>query len=259
MFKLKENIELFSQSTIESELLLKALTVHNPGDEKKDKKDTNEELEYLGDKILKACMGSYIFNRFRKDEGFYSELQSHIESTAMLGQLGRSIGIPDALIISPEIDALKIYDNSLGRNSDKFIEDAFEAIFGALFQSSGFEACNKYWTYIADNFINFPEIIVNDTNYKDMVEKYFKQRLKINENIIYKKIPYSAPGKHKICLKLSEKHIIKIQERYPNYPSSKDTFTGIGRKAKDAEKESCKEFVKYFYALFEKSAQKQTF
>ena len=60
--------------------------------------------------------------------------------------------------------------NIKGRNSQKILEDAFEALLAAIFKDLGFEAVDSFVTNLIDN-LDFTEILFED-NYKDILLKY---------------------------------------------------------------------------------------
>jgi len=60
--------------------------------------------------------------------------------------------------------------NIKGRDSQKILEDAFEAFLAAIFKDLGFDAVNSFVSGIID-CLDFTEILFED-NYKDTLLKY---------------------------------------------------------------------------------------
>ena len=64
-------------------------------------KESSERLEYLGDHILKAVMGRYLFERFGNErEGFLTRLKIKIEKCSMLHKIGVTLGFKKFLLLS---------------------------------------------------------------------------------------------------------------------------------------------------------------
>ena len=95
--------------------------------------ESNERLEYLGDHILKAIMGKYLFTRFDQErEGFLTKLKIKIEKCSMLHQFGLTLGFKNLLLLSLQVENQTILDLDRGRNTPSYYEDAFEAFIGAI-------------------------------------------------------------------------------------------------------------------------------
>jgi ribonuclease-3 len=125
---------------------------------------SNERLEFLGDTVIKCIFSGYLFQRFdTEDEGFLTKLKTKIEDKDSLARYAKRLGIDQYLIISKHIE-----ENN-GRNSNKLLEDAFEAFLGALYLDLGFETCKKFLTIILETEIDYAGILYQDTNYKNQL------------------------------------------------------------------------------------------
>jgi ribonuclease-3 len=150
-----------------------------------------ERLEFLGDAILNMIVANYLYFRFPdQNEGFLSKIRTRIVNGKMLGYLSNEIGFTRFAIISKQVE------DANGRSNYKIMEDIFEAFIGALytdFQSpedgvilperlklipltgAGYYIAEKWIIYIIENYIDFSELIIQKTNYKDMLVNFTQQ------------------------------------------------------------------------------------
>jgi ribonuclease-3 len=136
--------------------------------------ESSERIEFFGDTVVKCVVAKYLYERYYKeDEGFLTKTKTKIENRKSLANFARKLGIDDYLIISKQNEEA---DN---RNSDKFLEDAFEGFIGALLFDQGFEFCEKYLTKLLENendcYVDYSEILYIDTNFKDKLQRFFHQ------------------------------------------------------------------------------------
>jgi len=107
------------------DLLLQALTHRSA------KGTHNERLEFLGDSILGYVIAEVLFQKFpTHDEGDLTRMRSTLVRGVTLAEIGRSFDLGDHLILGP--GELK----SGGHRRDSILEDAVEAIIGAVYLDS---------------------------------------------------------------------------------------------------------------------------
>jgi len=150
-----------------------------------------ERLEYLGDSILNFIVANYLYMRFPdQSEGFLSKIRTRIVNGKMLGYLAEKIGFNKFAIISKQVE------DANGRNNYKIMEDIFEAFIAALYidfqttndkvilperikleplTGSGYFIAEQWIIFIIENYIDFTELILQKTNYKDMLVNYMQQ------------------------------------------------------------------------------------
>ena len=93
---------------------------------------SNERLEYLGDAVLSAIVGEYLFKKYpTKQEGFLTEMRSRIVSRASLNKLSMKFGFEKMVVYVHSNDKHSKF-RSLGGN-------AFEAFTGAIFLDRGYK------------------------------------------------------------------------------------------------------------------------
>jgi len=107
------------------DLLLQALTHRSA------KGTHNERLEFLGDSILGYVIAEVLFQKFPShDEGDLTRMRSTLVRGVTLAEIGRGFNLGEHLILGP--GELK----SGGHRRDSILEDAVEAIIGAVYLDS---------------------------------------------------------------------------------------------------------------------------
>ncbi len=130
---------------------------------------TNERLEYLGDTFIKCTISYYLYNRYPKEkEGFLTDKKSSIESKTGLPKFANYLDFKKFLIL-PEEQEQKKGENK-GRDTIRYLEDAFEAFIGAIMEDFGI-ICGTLVTYLfvkglIENAIDLTDVILLDNNYK---------------------------------------------------------------------------------------------
>ncbi len=117
-----KNDSLFSQA-----LTHRSATRHN-----------NERLEFLGDAVLDFVISEAVYKaRPDASEGDLSKLRSSLVKDASLAALASDLGLGEHLILGSG------EQKTGGHRRESILADAMEAIFGAVFLDSGFEAAKK--------------------------------------------------------------------------------------------------------------------
>jgi dsRNA-specific ribonuclease len=163
-------------------------------------KESNERLEYLGDHILKATLGRYLYQRFGTErEGFLTRLKIKIEKCSMLHKFAVTLGFKEFLLLSLQIENQTLLDLDRGRNTPSYYEDAFESFLGSImedFEEKGYIYAERFLRNIIENIIDFSELISKNDNFKDSLQRFFqslKWKTPIYQNIneegpLYRKI-----------------------------------------------------------------------
>jgi ribonuclease-3 len=134
-----------------------------------------ETIEYLGDSLLGCMTAEYLFRRFKdQDEGFLTKIKTRIVNGEQLAYLAECLDLNKHLIISKHIE-----DNCDGRNNQHILEDSLESLIGALYQDTrDFTLVQEFVVNIIEEYLDLPEIIVRDTNYKDQILRYLQHNFK---------------------------------------------------------------------------------
>ena len=186
--KLKVNdINLYQSSVLHKSYTFKHNYEYNNSETKKFNKPNNclelfnissyENLEFLGDRVIDLCAVEYLYNRYnnRADEGFMTKLKIKLVKKDSLSEYSKHLGLEKYLIISRYLEI------NNGRENVRILEDMFESFIGAVFYDNrikGYEICNKIMNYIFDNFIDWEKLILEDTNYKDILLRYYQKTYK---------------------------------------------------------------------------------
>ncbi len=119
----------FGHTFVEPGLCHSALTHRSAGS------DHNERLEFLGDSILNCSVARLLYDAHPDaDEGALSRLRATLVSGDTLAQIALQLGLGEHLRLGP--GELK----SGGFRRASILADTLEAILGAIFLDSGFDA-----------------------------------------------------------------------------------------------------------------------
>ena len=115
------------------ELLREALTHSSYANELIQKKiptRSNERLEFLGDVVLEIVASTYIFKEFTDvPEGELSSLCSLLVKGGASSSYAKKLGLGNYILFSKG-------EEKNGKNTDSNLEDAFEALLGAMYLDS---------------------------------------------------------------------------------------------------------------------------
>jgi len=132
-----------------------------------DRSLSNERLEFLGDAVLDLVVSEYYYHmRPRDEEGTLTNVKSTLVSGPALVSQARQLSLGQYLLLS-ENEA-----NSGGRDRDSILEDAFEAIIGAIYLDGGLKASRRF---IQNALLRDSDRILNRAslkNYKSMLLEY---------------------------------------------------------------------------------------
>ena len=182
----------------------------------KNKNESNERLEYLGDAVLNLIVAEYLFKKYPfKDEGFLTKIRSKIVSRESLNNLWRKVGLKELINFKNVNEYSKNYNSIYG--------DALEAIIGAVYLDVGFEYCQEY---IVKNIIipyyNFDELVNKTHNFKSKILEWSQKEKKL--------IKFSTK---KIILKNNSSQFESIL-----IIENKEISKGFGSNKKSAEKDA---------------------
>lgn len=99
----------------------------------------NERLEFLGDSVLSLITSNHIYRKFPKEaEGSLSRLRACVVRDTALADYARSLQIGQALLLGHGEDTLE------GRDKKSTLENAFEALVGAIFLDGGYASAETF-------------------------------------------------------------------------------------------------------------------
>lgn len=111
-------------------------------------KQSNQRLEFLGDAVLGAIVARLIYDLYPQEkEGELARRHAALVRGETLTQVARDIELGEALSIGTS------ETQSKGRQNASNLEDALEAVIGAIYLDGGFEAAESFivprWTALA--------------------------------------------------------------------------------------------------------------
>lgn len=108
--------------------------IHRSSREKKD--ENNERLEYLGDAILGAAIGDFLYRKYPyQPEGYLTEMRSKIVNRQRLNDIAIKMGLRRLTIYNKHNNYLKI---------SGIFGNALEAIIGAIYLDQGFDRTKRF-------------------------------------------------------------------------------------------------------------------
>jgi ribonuclease-3 len=112
-------------------LLVRAVTHPSYLQQHPSEPESNQRLEFLGDAVLQMILTETLFERFPTDrEGALSKRRAALTKGESLSRLAREIGLDHCLLLSTG------EEQSGGRRRAAALEDALEAVIGALYLDS---------------------------------------------------------------------------------------------------------------------------
>ena len=95
--------------------------------------ESNERLEFYGDSVICSVSVEYLFLRYPNfNEGMLTKLKTNIVSRDYLAKFARFHKLQKFLLMSNNLE------NIHGRNTDKLLEDCFEALIAAIVMDLGY-------------------------------------------------------------------------------------------------------------------------
>jgi ribonuclease III len=121
-------------------------------------KDHNERLEFLGDSVLSCVISDLLYQRYpQATEGDLSRLRASLVNRVALAKLGRRLKLDSYLYLGNGEDRHAL--------SDAVLEDAFEALLGAVFLDGGFHVCGKVIQHLYQS--ELAELVLQQSSLKD--------------------------------------------------------------------------------------------
>src|SRR5579863_1193567 len=139
---------------------------------KKNIKNSNERLEFLGDAVLGSVVAEVLFKLYPyEDEGFLTELRSKIVNRGNLNQLARKLGF----------EQLIEFDNRMLNSSRQgsLLGDAFEALIGAIYLDKGYDFTRSFLVnHIIKSHIDIHTLEQTETNFKSKLIEWCQRHSK---------------------------------------------------------------------------------
>lgn len=132
---------------------------------------SNERLEFLGDAVLDLCVADYLYRQFgTAPEGELTQFKSVIVSGGYLVGRARSIGLGEFLLLSEsEI-------RTGGRDRASILEDAYEALIGAIYLDGGIDQARKFIRERILTDLDLETVLEGNQNYKSQLLELSQRR-----------------------------------------------------------------------------------
>lgn len=119
--------------------LLNQALMHASATHAGDRLDSNERLEFLGDRVLGLVLAELLIDKFPgEEEGAIAARFSALARAEALTRVAREIGLGDHLIVS------KGERNAGGHSKANVLADACEAVIAALYLDGGLAAAQRF-------------------------------------------------------------------------------------------------------------------
>lgn len=187
----------------------------------------NQRLEFLGDAVLGLILAEQLFASLpSKREGVLTMSRSALAKGPVLAQLARELGLPEVLRIS---DA---EERNHGRQRDSILEDAFEAVIGAIYLDSDYLTVKAIVLGWYGDIHQRLEKLLNSHNPKGKLQEYLQPKIP-NEAISYNLVAETGPDhKKRFSVELRVNDVI--------------WGLGEGHSKKEAEEEAARDAISQY-------------
>jgi ribonuclease-3 len=189
-----------------------------------EKLEHNERLEFLGDAVLELVITDFLFNEYKdKTEGDLTAYRSALVNTITLSEAASKIGMNDFLLLS------RGEAKDTGRARQYILADTFEAFIGALYLDQGYDAAQKF---ISSNIYPLIDEIVNKRLWQD-AKSHFQEKAQDIANItpMYKTQKEVGPDHNK-------RFVVGV------YLSDEEVAEGEGKSKQEAEQMAAERALK---------------
>lgn len=174
--------------TFNNQQLLQNAFIHRSYlNETKEKVESNERLEFLGDSILSFIISDHLYKTYPDfDEGILTNLRSLVVNTKSLAKAAQALDFGNKLRLS------RGEEESNGRKNESLLANTFEAFIGALFMDQGIDAVR---TFLQQTIIPQIEEFVQKKVFKDpksLLQEYVQS--KKQNSPVYKVLHEEGPA-----------------------------------------------------------------
>lgn len=196
---------------------------------KLDRFDSNERLEFLGDSILNLIISENIFNSCSEfTEGDMTRIRANIVCESSLLESANRINLGKYLLLG------KGEEQTGGRKRASILSDAFEALIGSIYIDSGMDSARKFILFIMESLIR--RYIKGNLKLDYKTELQEKVQKNSESKIVYEIVSEKGPDHDKIFIS----NVMVL---------NKVIGTGQGKSKKEAEQNAAKEGLKKLNSL----------
>lgn len=186
-----------------------------------------ERIEFVGDGVLDLVVAVIIFQEYPYlDQGLMTKLRASIVCGSSLADYARSLNLGEAIRLGKGEEA------SNGRNSNKILEDVFEAFIGACYLNFGYDVVFKMvYDIMIDDIKNADLDAITD--YKSKLQEYVQADKR--GTIVYRVVKEIGSPQNKMFY---------VEALYENMVLGYGRGTSKKRAEQDAARDALKKKVK---------------
>lgn len=147
----------------------------------------NERLEFLGDSVLGLVTSAFLYEDMMDNpEGDLAKIKSNVVSEKSLAPIAKNIMHIDSCLVLGRGEEM-----SGGRLKPAILADAVEAVIGALYLDSGFDAAKALVLDLIVPEIRKVQLDKGNKDYKSILQEFYQKKYK--KCPIYKLISQTGP------------------------------------------------------------------
>ena len=133
----------------------------------------NERLEFLGDSVLGMATATFLYKDMEENpEGDLARIKSIVVSEQTLAPIALALGIDRMLVLG------KGEEMSGGRTKKAILADAVEAVIGAYYLDSGYEAAQRFVLSFIVEEVRKVQQDKGQKDYKTMLQELYQKMSK---------------------------------------------------------------------------------
>lgn len=187
---------------------------------KKERRESNQRLEFLGDSVLSILVSDYIYKHYSHlPEGSLTKIRAEVVCEKSLYEIAKSISLGEYLLLG------KGEEKAGGRKRVSILADAMEAVLGAIYLDSDIDSAREAFMPLLKNRIVDAAAKEGRKDFKTTLQEYVQRDGKTE--IVYKTVGESGPDHDKT-------YDVEV------YINGKKSGSGSGKTKKEAEQQSAK-------------------
>lgn len=133
----------------------------------------NERLEFLGDSVLGMATAAFLYRDMEeKPEGDLARIKSVVVSEQTLAPIALAMGIDKMLVLG------RGEELSGGRSKSAILADAVEAVIGAYYLDSGYEAAERFVLSFIASEVRKVQADKGQKDYKTLLQELYQKQCK---------------------------------------------------------------------------------
>lgn len=165
-FEKRIGIEFSDKSLLQQAFTHRSFVNENRGE----RPDHNERLEFLGDAVLELVITDFLYHRFpNKPEGELTSYRSALVNSQTCSRVARELDFNELLLLS------KGEAKDTGRARQYIMADALEAVIGAIYLDQGYNTARDF---IAQHLSSLIDEILAEGNWVDAKSRFQEEAQK---------------------------------------------------------------------------------